>query len=59
MTSFNPQAFVAYAAAIEAIEPGASRHCAQALFDDDDRHIGYAHFRLGVRVTVAPEDGAL
>jgi len=41
-----------YAAAVEAAEPGASRHCAGAIYEDDVL-VGYSHFRLGIRVTVA------
>ena len=43
-----------YCAAVEAAEPGASRHCALGIYEGDTL-VGYEHSRLGIRVRVRPE----
>lgn len=46
------EAWPAYRAAVEAVEPGASEHAALEI-RDGLRLVGYLHPRLGVAVTVS------
>jgi len=44
----------AYNAAVEALEPGASRHCCRTVRDHETGvPVAMEHPRLGVRVTIA------